>query len=181
VPILGVIGSGISSRLWAPAGAYDSISTATVTSGGTSSITFSSIPQTYTHLQIRGFTLGSVTAQDVKLQFNSDTATNYSIHYLQGNGTGAGAAGLASQTYIEIGITGTTTSPSGFVTDILDYTNTNKNKTARSLLGYDNNGSGYAILFSGYWNSTTAISTITLTPYSGTFNQYSSFSLYGIK
>jgi hypothetical protein len=159
---------------------FDSIQTVTVGTAQ-STLSFTSIPATYTHLQIRGFTLGSVTAQDVKLQFNSDTATNYSIHYLQGSGSAASSAGLASQSYIEIGLTGTTANPSVFVTDILDYGNTNKKKTVRSLSGYDSNGSGYVNLFSGYWNSTTAISTITLTAYSGNFNTYSSFALYGIK
>lgn len=153
----------------------------TLVGTATTTVTLSNIPQGYKDLQIRGMTLGSVTAQDVKLQFNSDTATNYSIHYTQGNGTAASAAGLASQTYIEIGITGTTTSPSVFITDILDYTNTNKNKTVRSWLGYDNNGSGYAIFFSGLWRSTAAITSITLTAFSGNFNANSRFSLYGLK
>jgi hypothetical protein len=63
----------------------------------------------------------------------------------------------------------------------LDYTNTNKNKTARSLWGYDANGSGYVGLYSGLWRNTSAINRIDYVPASGTFPQYSSFALYGIK
>ena len=50
----GVVASGISGHLFTPTGRYESIQTATVDSAGTASITFSSIPSTYTHLQIRG-------------------------------------------------------------------------------------------------------------------------------
>ena len=66
-----------------------------------------------------------------------------------------------------------------FIVDILDYANTNKYKTMRALDGFDANGSGYAVLWSGNWRSTSAVSTITIT--GGTFAQYSSFALYGIK
>ena len=161
---------------------YDFTSLQTVTVGtAQSTLSFTSIPATYTHLQIRGFTLGSVTAQDVKLQFNSDTATNYSIHYLQGSGSAASSAGLASQSYIEIGLTGTTANPSVFVTDILDYGNTNKFKTVRALVCVDKNGGGYAFLRSGHWRNTNAVTSIKLYPAANNFAQYSHIALYGVK
>jgi hypothetical protein len=65
------------------------------------------------------------------------------------------------------------------VIDILDYTNTNKNTTIRSLGGYDANGSGYLQLESMLWNNTAAINQIVLG--TGGWAQYSSFALYGIK
>jgi hypothetical protein len=67
------------------------------------------------------------------------------------------------------------------VYDILDYNSTSKFKTARTLLGYDNNGSGAIFFTSGNWRSTSAITTVTIYPNTGTFAQYSHFALYGIK
>ena len=64
--------------------------------------------------------------------------------------------------------------------DILDYSNTNKNKTLRQLAGTDNNGNGVVGLSSGLWQSTAAVASIDITAI-GSFSQYTSFALYGIK
>ena len=153
----------------------------TTLSTATASITFSSIAADYTHLQIRGINLASVTNENVRIQFNSDTGSNYSYHYLYGNGSSAGASGTANTAYSLIGLNGSTSAAGAYVVDVLDYANTNKYKTTRSLTGNDQNGSGYALLVSGNWRSSSAISTITISPLSGNFNTYSSFSLYGVK
>lgn len=181
-PILGIYASQISGHLW-PASSYESISTTTVGAGGVSSVTFSSIPSTYTHLQIRQIAATSVADRFFKIQFNSDTATNYSWHYLQGDGATASSSAGTTAAY---GINGTgpnsTTYFGAIVTDVLDYANTNKYKTTRSLSGADMNGAGgYVQLFSSNWRSTSVVTSITLTPSSGNFNQYSQFALYGIK
>jgi hypothetical protein len=178
-PILGILAS---SGAVAAGGSYESIATSLVGSGGTSTITFTSIPSTYKHLQIRALNLGSASGTDIRIRFNSDTGSNYRTHFLYGDGSTA-AAGTSSTTYSTIALTSLTTSnPSAFVTDILDYTSTDKNKTIRSLMGNDSNGSGYSVLYSGLWYATpTAITQIDITPNSGSFNQYSSFALYGIK
>ena len=78
---------------------------------------------------------------------------------------------------------GTNNGFAGFVSDVLDYANTNKYKTTRSLNGNDQNGSGYLWFASVLWMNTNAISTVTITTAGGsnTFNQYSQFALYGIK
>ena len=163
---------------------YESIATATVTSGGTtSSIVFSSIPQTFTHLQLRGF-CNTSTANLVILRFNSNVS-NYSFHYTYGGGAGtptSGGGGGASGGYIQ-DTTSTSATYTSSVTDILDYTSTNKYKTFRTLAGYDINGSGAIRLWSGsQYSDATAISTITLLlDTAATVNQYSSFALYGIK
>jgi hypothetical protein len=65
--------------------------------------------------------------------------------------------------------------------DILDYANTNKFKTTRTLTGSDLNGSGVVSLDSGSWRSTSAITSITFTARANLINTYSSFALYGIK
>jgi hypothetical protein len=167
---------------------YESIATYTLT-GNQTSITFSSIPSTYKHLQLRWIAKSDRTETDdvVTMQFNSDTGSNYSWHSLRGNGSAAAASAGTSTSYMEInyGATGDSGASSifaGAVVDILDYTDTNKYKTTRTLNGMDLNGSGWIYLHSGNWRSTSAVTSITLDQRYGTnFKQYSSFALYGIK
>jgi len=163
---------------------YESIQTVTVGSGGQSTITFSSIPSTYKHLQLRYFTRNSAAAYYVLLRFNSDTGTNYSYHQLTGNGTSASGAATINDTVLLLTRNGSPDNVFGAGTaDILDYANTNKNKTVRAIGGYDRGtGDGQAVDFhSGLWRNTSAINTITLTVFAGNYAQYSSFALYGIK
>lgn len=171
---------------------YESIATYTVGAGGSASITFSSIPSTYTHLQLRTSmqtNRGTYGTDDCYMRINSDSGSNYANHGLYGDGSSAAAFGSASQTQVSIGKTGTgvINNFSGAVTDYLDYANTNKYKTVRTLSGADANGlvagyGGQIFLLSNLWMNTAAISTIYLYPVVGTqFNQYSSFALYGIK
>ena len=186
--IPGILASSKTGHLWTPSQDYVSISTATVTSGGTASITFSFIPSTYTHLQIRGILQTTATSGSTYMTFNSDSASNYRLHLLYGTGSAVSAyASGAAGTYIAINdIPGTSYSSSifgAFILDVLDYTSTNKNKTTRSLYGFDVNGSGGEVaLGSGVWFGTpAAVNTITLTPSSGNFALYSQVSLYGVK
>lgn len=186
--ILGIYASQISGHL-TPASDYESISTVTVGAGGSSSITFSSIPNTYKHLQIRllGRIDRSGEASDFfTVRYNSDTNANYSWHAIEGSGTTVYAEGGANTDLPRNGDIAATTATSGVfgagVVDILDYADTNKYKTARSLTGRDANGSGWIWFGSSLWRSTSAISTVTIIPTYGTgFQQYSSFALYGIK
>ena len=171
----------------AAAGDFESIATVTVGAGGSSSITFSSISSDFTHLQIRAINrkTGGSWGQ-TRLTFNSDTGNNYAQHFLYGDGSSATSGNNGNPiNWISGGIeTGTTQSASVFasyVIDILDYKNTNKYKTARSLGGADNNGSGYSWFSSGVWMNTNAITSITLTPENNNYAQYSHFALYGIK
>ena len=168
---------------------YESIATVNVGVLGASTITFSSIPSTYKHLQIRAIVRSnylSSSNQNAYIQFNGDTAANYSYHELTGQGSTAGAGGSANVTGPRIINYATTVGLANTfgvgVVDILDYADTNKYKTYRSLNGNDQNGSGYVILFSGNWRSTSAISSIVIGDNGGgTFQQYSSFALYGVK
>lgn len=165
-------------------GAYDSIATTTVGAGGASSITFSSIPSTYTHLQIRGIagTTNSGALDFAVITFNSDTGSNYSYHRLFGDGSSPSASASTSVANIQTFCGGTTTF-GPVVFDVLDYANTNKYKTTRSLSAAENNGSGneYLAFTSGNWRNTNAITSITITGTYGTFRQYTSYALYGIK
>ena len=178
-------------------GSYESIATVTVGSGGSSSITFSSIPQTYKHLQIRAIaTTPGVDGIYDQTRFNSDTGSNYSWHMVVGrpdlSPTAQADAGT-SQTHIRLFTwgggpygTGTTGYPAVGIADILDYTDTNKYTTTRGSGGGDSNltvsTAGFA---SGAWRNTDAITSITLTAFAigsaTTFAQHSHFALYGIK
>ena len=182
MPILGVIDSGKSGHL--STNSYASIATV-LGNGSSSTITVSSIPSTFAHLQLRISTVTSSAGSGFFIRMNSDSGTNYSYHYLNGNGSVTGSGAVTSTNFISpFGVTyGTqTTSPTVSIIDILDYTNTNKNKTTRALSGMDNNGGGELQLFSGLWMNTAAITNLTLTTLSSTtYSTGSTFALYGIR
>jgi hypothetical protein len=182
-----------SGNLTAPGdvdpGAMIPLATTTLATA-TATITFSSIPREYEHLQIRliGRSSRSSGVSQFKLNFNGDTGTNYSDHYLLGSGGGSAIVGHdgASQTFIWANpIAGNTTTAGTFgvgIIDILDYSNTNKNKTVRMLGGFDENGGGYLGLSSGLWMNTAAITSITIGDgYGQNLTTYTSAALYGIK
>jgi hypothetical protein len=159
-------------------GAFDSIATIVVGAGGSANETFSSIPQTYKHLQLRWFSRSSGGSYNPIIRFNGDTGNTYSWHYLDGAGASAISGGGGGQSSILIaGIAGNASTFAVGIMDILDYTNTNKHKTVRISQGADYNGSGAADLWSGTWQSTSAISSIYLGFSSA---QYSHYALYGI-
>ena len=123
--------------------------------GGESSFTFSSIPSTYKHLQIRCLSRRSTGINHViVLQFNGDTASNYWWHLLEGNGSTVTASSVSVATNrIQTFWPNPGTNLSGQfgagIIDIHDYASTTKNKTVRSFGGGDANGSGKTDLSSG--------------------------------
>ena len=172
---------------WEPQGAFDALSTVTVPSGGLASLTFAAIPNTYKHLQIRAIAKDSQASasHSLRMQFNSDTGSNYTYHALTGDGSSASAGALTSQTNLFPGFVMGTTGTNVFavsIHDILDYANVSKNKVIRTLSGVDNNGSGNIGLFSGLWINTNAINSVTILPAASTnFTEFSQFTLYGVK
>jgi hypothetical protein len=192
-PLLtGVFASQISGRLntFSPTGSYDALATYTVPSGGVSSITFAGLPTggQYSHLQIRliARTANGNNNDLIYYRFNDDSGSNYSWHYLQGDGSNPGTGGATSQSKIYTWSSSASNSAaSSFgaeIIDILDYASTSKYKTLKNLGGVDNNGSGNINLTSGLWMNTNPINSITITNYSATnFSQYTQFSLYGVK
>lgn len=179
-PILGIWASS-KSTVAADTGAMFPLQVITVGPAGASSVSFTNIPNTYTHLQIRGIArTGS--DQAVLVTFNGSSST-YKNHYLEGTGTSAIAGAETNSGIALYGVSVSTANTfSGFVWDVLDYANTNKNKVLRALNGFDKNGTGYIDLDSGLWVDTSAITSITITPTGGTtFQQYTQFALYGVK
>lgn len=170
---------------------FELIDTQTVGAGGAASVTFSSIPGTYKHLQVRAIyrLTDSGTSSDlVKITFNSSN-TGYAGHSVYGNGTTASSLNTSSSTYGWASRTslprgGTTANAfGGMILDILDYANTSKNKTLRTLEGLDTNSAVAGIaLTSSLWTNTAAITSMTFTDENAlNFTQYSTFSLYGVK
>jgi hypothetical protein len=171
-------------------GSYESIATVVVGAGGTTSIEFANIPQTYSHLQVRGIiknTGGGTDSWSTSLGLfaNSDTTSaNYARHYVYGDiyntPVGGGAANSNPLVAFVPGVSLTNLfAPT--ITDILDYANTNKYTTMRSLFGVDNNGNpGFVAISSGLWKNTAAVTNIKLQAGGNTFAQYSHFALYGV-
>lgn len=167
---------------------FEHIESVTVGSGGASSVTFSGIPQYYRHLQIRAIgrtTSGTYT--NTYIRFNGDSGSNYAFHQLYGNSASALSSSSTSQTQMlvlaQAGGSGLASTFGSAVIDILDYANTVKNKTVRSLTGIDQNYTGSIGLIelnSGLWMSTAPVASIVLNPDSA-FVQHSTFSLYGIR
>lgn len=166
---------------------FESIATVIVGSGGSSQVEFTSIPQTFTHLQLRYMSRDARTNSydsPVDMRFNGNSSSSYAKHTLQGDGSTVISPSEISQTYIRLEGGGNSTLSDAFgvgVLDILEYTSTNKNKTIKQITGVEKNGSGFFRLTSGFWANTSAITSITLTPFSSPFAQYSHFALYGIK
>jgi hypothetical protein len=189
MPILGIIASSFRSAGGGPVGAYDSLATVNISSN-TSVISFTSIPAGYKHLQLRGLVRGNTgsTLDNVKMTFNSDTSgSNYvTLHQIYGNGSTAAAQsstgnGWIYQSYLAGNSAGANMF-GAYVTDILDYSSVNKNKTTRTLAGTDQNGGGFITFSSGLWmNSSTAITRIDLEVEGSSFRQYSQIALYGVK
>jgi hypothetical protein len=186
-PILGIFASQISGKLYDPS-AFDSIATANP-SAGTSFVDFTSIPSGYTHLQIRAILRsndsGAGNNFGIYARFNSDAGSNYALHFLSGNGSTTGAAGLASQTEMYWNAANPRNGDlantySANIIDILDYANTSKNKTVRTLSGDDLNGSGVVRLNSTLWMSTAAVTSIRIFM-EGNYAANSQLALYGVK
>jgi len=187
--LLNIIAGSLSAGVAPVTGSYESIATVTVGSGGSSSISFTSIPSTFTHLQIRYIARGtsSSAGQDSLVRFNGDTGSNYSWHLLYGDGATvvANSSANATSMYIDALRAGGTAANifTVGVVDILDYANTSKYKTIRTLSGDDINSSSFHMigLWSGNWRSTSAISSITIFPDFQNYAEYTQFALYGIK
>ena len=188
--ISGLMAGGVSTPAVSPS--YESIQTITLGSAQ-SAIEFTSIPNTYKHLQIRAIaknvTTGAADYDTLRMTVNSDTSTNYSSHYIQTQAAGSlGAAADVSKAYYYAGGlmrsgTGQSNAFTGMILDILDYSSTSKYKTFRSISGTEYNGTyAFLLLTSGAWRSTSAINSIRFFVDSGAnLAQYSSIALYGIK
>jgi len=158
---------------------------ASVTLGAaTSSVTFSSIPQTYTDLILVNYFATTTVNEDAYVQFNSDTGSNYSRTHVRGNGSTAGSGRASNQTYclIDLDSSGSTLN-SGLqtITHFMNYSNTTTYKTLLSRSGTLGGSYTGTTLLTGLWRNTNSITSILVGCTTNTFVVGSTFNLYGIQ
>jgi hypothetical protein len=190
----GTSGSSTPSSSFTPYNGYTALQTVTVTNSGVSSVSFTTIPQTYTHLQIRSVSRSTNAAYyDAYYLTNFDGAAasaNAAYHYMYGTGSaigyGQGTGAFSAQLgYIPANTIAANVFAAGII-DILDYSNTTKLKTIKSMVGWDDNGSSTGQVYVTYAGAlavglgTNAMTNIQITVNTA-FAINSKFTLYGIK
>jgi len=160
---------------------YTPIATQTLGSAA-ASVTFSSISGAYTDLVLIANGQAAASQNNFEMQFNGDTATNYSDTYLSGTGSAASSGRETSKASILIGNNGNPpASGSSFniaIINIMNYANTTTYKTA---LTRANNAANGVDAIVGVWRSTAAITSVTVfIKNSNNLNTGSTFTLYGI-
>lgn len=153
---------------------YDKIATSTLGSAA-ASVTFSSVPGTYTDL-VLVVAGGTTITTDIYIEFNGDTATNYSRTYLAGDGSSASSGRNTSVTSIPSFYIGSGQS-TGYA-HIMSYANTNVNKT---ILARSSSAGVFVVSGVGLWRSTAAINSIKVFVSGTTIAAGCTFTLYGIK
>lgn len=153
----------------------------TTLSAGTASVTFSSIPQTYTDLVLVTYSVMSASPDTNFAKVNSDSGSNYSYTLLNGSGSTARSARGSNQS---VGLIMSSAYGQGTnhitITHFFNYANTTTYKTSLSRW---NDASSGTELSTGLWRSTSAITSLTIVCNAGgvTFQSGSTFTLYGIK
>lgn len=165
------------------ANTYTLIASSTVGSGGASNIDFTSIPSTYTDLAVNLSARSSTTEAVVLLGFNNSTS-NFTSKLLYGDGSSPGTASYSSPESRAMSMTYSTQTSNTFSNGTLyipNYTSSNYKSWTSDSTQETNGTLSYFFAFGGLWSSTSAINRVTLTPIGGTFAQYSTAYLYGIK
>jgi hypothetical protein len=183
-PILGIMASSISGSK-AITNSYESIATLSGT-GASGTISFTSIPSTFSHLQLRvlGRSDSAAAAGTITVYPNGNTtAANYARHRLSTDGATVTAAGAGSG-LMQLGRVTAASAAANImgvtIIDIVDYASTTKYKTFRSFSGHDQNGSGDLWITSGLYMSLTAINRVDLV-IGGNWTTATTIGLYGIK
>jgi len=180
---------GYRSLSAAAAGAYESISSTTLSST-TGWFNINSIPSTYTSLQVRivgRSQQGTARASTVSMLCNSDQTTSYSSHYLSGDGSAAAVGEAASNNRADIGYVPTSGYASNIfgtlIIDIHNYASTTQYKTIRAYSGFDTNAAGTSAINSGLWQKTNAITQLSFSNENNGFDWSvgTTFALYGIR
>ena len=153
------------------------------------SVTFTSIPATYEHLQVRCSTRATVAAAGsaFEIEFNGSVGTAYSTHAMAGATSSVYGLGLTGEGYWRLfdGTHGTSVVAGEYaalIVDVFDYVNSNKNTTAQALYcdSVTLAGNQRVTFGSGLWDDTAAITQIKFTPSSGSLVRGSEFTLYGL-
>lgn len=155
---------------------YEPIATTTL-GGAAGTITFSTIPATYTDLVI--VLTGTQSSEDtIGIRFNSDTGANYSATRVSGNGSAASSTRWTNTTSAYFAVRYTT--ENNAIIQIQNYSNTTTNKT---FLSRANNAGNIVNAWVGLWRNTAAINSLSLASFNGStnFDSGTTATLYGIK
>jgi hypothetical protein len=159
---------------------YEPIATQTLGSAA-ATITFSSIPATYTDLRVVfGIIGGAGTAGQFDIKYNNDASSLYSIQRLLGNGSSAVASRFSGTSLLPCNNGFSSTPPVMATIDLFSYTSSTFKTT---LITYSNNDgtAGSSERSVGLYRSTSAITRIDLGGSGGTFAIGTIATLYGIK
>jgi len=173
------------------ANTFELISSATVGSGGAADIIFTVIPSGYTDLCVKLSARSDEPAsngQDVYVQFNNDTAANYSFKRLYGTGSSAASDAVTSNAKgARVGrATSSSSTASTFANNefyIPNYTGSTAKSISIDGVEENNATASIMVLTAAIWTGTAAITSMKLYPFSsGTnFVQYTTAYLYGVK
>lgn len=164
---------------------YIPISTVTVGSGGAASISFTGIPQTYTDLVVKVSARNSANNDGMGISFNG-SSTNYSYRDLYGSGSAAGSTNNTTGPATGYGLIDQSPATASTFANgeiyISNYTSSNNKSVSIDGVTENNATATYAYLSAILWSNTAPITSITLTALSsGTIQQYSTATLYGIR
>ena len=159
-----------------------------VLSSSAASVTFSSIPATYTDLVLRWSTRCDAAQPDMFVRYNSDSATNYSRVevYMSGSTVYNGIASSQTSQY-QTGSNDRSDNTANTFSNgevyIPNYTSTTSKPVSRFNVAEDNSTSSfrsYVVAGAHLYRNSSAISSIVISPASDNFVSGSSFYLYGI-
>lgn len=161
-------------------GSYNSIATVTA-DGSSTSLTINNIPQNYKNLVLRISCRTQGTGADGAVLVGFNGSTNYAAynHYIYGAYAGGFGSGGGTSGYL-MNSSGVNNYWTASIFEIDDYTDTNKLKVVKNWNGYANS-SGYFFVYSGYWNSYNAVTSLTFTSTNGNWSAGSKFCVYGLE
>lgn len=157
-----------------PTATYTPLATVTLASTA-SSVTFSNIPATYRDLIVVANFTPSGAMGNIVLRVNGDGGNNYPLVYANGTGTGTDTRSLTTNGFF--GTYTLATTRNTIIWNVMDYSATDKHKTALSRCS---NASESSTMTAARWTNTAAITSLTVAPDSSTFAVGGTFNLYGI-
>jgi hypothetical protein len=164
-----------------PSANYVLLEKITVGAAGASSVTFSGIPQTgYTDLVVKISGRSTSTDDQIWISLNGST-TGFSNKVLYGSGSAAASTSVDRFAAYQTPGTGTTASTFGnSEIYIPNYTGSTNKSMSGDTVWEQNATTAYAALNASLWSNSAAITSITLTPVTSNFSQFSTFYLYGV-
>jgi hypothetical protein len=162
------------------------LASTTVGAGGSAYVAFFNIPQSYTDLKVfvSARETGATTSDSIYMAFNNDYTTSYTTRWIEGSGSSAYSANSSAGSggFLTIGGSSSTANTfSNSEISVPSYTSSNYKSYLSDSVMENNATTSTARIITGIWSNTAAITQITLSPGTGSFAQYSTFTLYGVK